>query len=148
MAEDRAVFSAARVAGVDEIANRVPQGYETQLGKEFLNGTDLSGGQWQRIALARGFVRNADVIFLDEPTASLDAKTEKALIDQLMVLAQDKTAIMISHRLFVTLTVDRILVLEHGRLVEEGTHQQLMKLDGVYAAMFKTQVGMYWPAEQ
>ena len=88
MAEDRAVFSAARVAGVDEIANRVPQGYETQLGKEFLNGTDLSGGQWQRIALARGFVRNADVIFLDEPTASLDAKTEKALIDQLMVLAQ------------------------------------------------------------
>jgi ATP-binding cassette subfamily B protein len=143
-----AVFSAARVAGVDEIANRVPQGYETQLGKEFLNGTDLSGGQWQRIALARGFVRNADVIFLDEPTASLDAKTEKALIDQLMVLAQDKTAIMISHRLFVTLMVDRILVLEHGRLVEEGTHQQLMKLDGVYAGMFKTQVQMYWPTEQ
>jgi len=143
-----AVFNAARVAGVDEIANRVPQGYETQLGKEFLNGTDLSGGQWQRIALARGFVRNADVIFLDEPTASLDAKTEKALIDQLMVLAQDKTAIIISHRLFVTPMVDRILVFDHGRLVEEGTHQQLMKHDGVYAEMFKTQVGMYWPTAQ
>ena len=143
-----AVFSAARVAGVDEIANRVPQGYETQLGKEFLNGTDLSGGQWQRIALARGFVRNAEVIFLDEPTASLDAETEKALIDQLMVLAQNKTAIIISHRLFVTPMVDRILVLEHGRLVEEGTHQQLMKQDGVYAEMFKTQVGMYWPTAQ
>lgn len=143
-----AVFNAARVAGVDEIVNRVPQGYETQLGKEFLNGTDLSGGQWQRIALARGFVRNADVIFLDEPTASLDAKTEKALIDQLMVLAQDRTAIIISHRLFVTPMVDRILVFEHGRLVEEGTHQQLMKQDGVYAEMFKTQVGMYWPTPQ
>lgn len=88
------------------------------------------------------------MILLDEPTASLDAKTEKALIDQHMVLAQDKTAIMKSHRLFVTLMVDRILVLEHGRLVEEGTHQQLMKLDGVYAEMFKTQVGMYWPSEQ
>jgi ATP-binding cassette subfamily B protein len=143
-----AVFNAARVAGVDEIVNRVPQGYETQLGKEFLNGTDLSGGQWQRVALARGFVRNADVIFLDEPTASLDAKTEKGLIDQLMVLAQDKTAIIISHRLFVTPMVDRILVFEHGRLVEEGTHQQLMKHDGVYAAMFNTQVGMYWPTAQ
>jgi ATP-binding cassette subfamily B protein len=143
-----AVLSAARVAGVDEIASRVPQGYETQLGKEFLNGTDLSGGQWQRIALARGFVRDAEVIFLDEPTASLDATTEKVLIDQLMVLAQNKTAIIISHRLFVTPMVDRILVLEHGRLVEEGTHQQLMKQDGVYAEMFKTQVGMYWPTAQ
>jgi len=143
-----AVLNAARVAGVDEIASRVPQGYETQLGKEFLNGTDLSGGQWQRIALARGFVRDAEVIFLDEPTASLDATTEKVLIDQLMVLAQNKTAIIISHRLFVTPMVDRILVLEHGRLVEEGTHQQLMKQDGVYAEMFKTQVGMYWPTAQ
>ena len=88
------------------------------------------------------------MIFLDEPTASLDATTEKALIDQLMVLAQNKTAIIISHRLFVTPMVDRILVLEHGRLVEEGTHQQLMKQDGVYAEMFKTQVGMYWPTAQ
>ena len=78
---------------------------------------------------------------------SLDATTEKALIDQLMVLAQNKTTIIISHRLFVTPMVDRILVLEHGRLVEEGTHQQL-KQDGVYAEMFKTQVGMYWPTPQ
>ena len=143
---DAAVFTAGRLAGVDEIAGRVPKGYETQLGKEFLNGTDLSGGQWQRIALARGFVRDAQVVFLDEPTASLDAETEKALFEQLMTLAHDKTAIIISHRLFVTPLVDRILVLDRGRLVEEGSHDQLMKQDGVYAEMFKTQVGMYWPA--
>lgn len=142
---DAAVFNAARLAGVDEIASHAPQGYDTQLGKEFLKGTDLSGGQWQRIALARGFVRDASVVFLDEPTAALDAKTEKALFEQLIALTQDKTAIVISHRLFVTPLVDRILVLEHGRLVEKGRHDQLMKHDGVYAEMFKTQVGMYWP---
>jgi len=142
---DTAVFTAAHLAGVDEIAERVSQGYETQLGKEFMNGTDLSGGQWQRIALARGFVRDANVVFLDEPTASLDAQTEQALFEQLMSLAEDKTAVVISHRLFVTPLVDRILVLEHGRLVEEGSHDQLMKQNGVYAEMFNTQVGMYWP---
>jgi ATP-binding cassette subfamily B protein len=140
-----AVFTAGHLAGVDEIAARVPKGYETQLGKEFMNGTDLSGGQWQRVALARGFVRGANVVFLDEPTASLDAQTEQALFEQLMSLAGDKTAIVISHRLFVTPLVDRIFVLEHGRLVEEGCHDQLMKQNGVYAEMFNTQVGMYWP---
>jgi ATP-binding cassette subfamily B protein len=142
---DAAVFNAARLAGVDEIAGHAPQGYDTQLGKEFSEGTDPSGGQWQRIALARGFVRDASVVFLDEPTAALDAKTEKVIFEQLMDLAQDKTAIVISHRLFVTPLVDRILVFERGRLIEEGPHDRLMKYDGVYAGMFKTQVGMYWP---
>lgn len=142
---EAAVFNAARLAGVDEIAGREPQGYDTPLGKEFSQGTDLSGGQWQRIALARGFVRDASIVFLDEPTAALDAKTEKALFEQLMNLAQDKTAIVISHRLFVTPLVDRILVLDRGRLVEEGRHDQLIKRGGIYAEMFKTQVGMYWP---
>lgn len=142
---DNAVFRAARLTGVDEIAKKAPQGYETQLGKEFLNGTDLSGGQWQKVALARGFVRDASVIFLDEPTASLDAKTEKAVFEQFLSLAEDKTAIVISHRLFITPLVDRIFVLEQGRLIEEGRHDQLLKLDGVYARMYKTQAGMYWP---
>lgn len=142
---DDAVLRAARMTGVDEIAARVPQGFETQLGKEFPNGTDLSGGQWQKIALARGFVRDASVIFLDEPTASLDAKTEKAVFEQFLSLAENKTAIVISHRLFITPLVDRIFVLEHGRLIEEGSHDQLMERDGVYASMYNTQAGMYWP---
>jgi ATP-binding cassette subfamily B protein len=142
---DNAVFRAARLTGVDEIARKAPQGYETLLGKEFLNGTDLSGGQWQKIALARGFVRDASVIFLDEPTASLDAKTEKAVFEQFLSLAEDKTAIVISHRLFITPLVDRIFVLEQGRLIEQGRHDQLLERDGVYARMYKTQAGMYWP---
>jgi ABC-type multidrug transport system fused ATPase/permease subunit len=133
------------MTGVDEIARKAPQGYETLLGKEFLNGTDLSGGQWQKIALARGFVRDASVIFLDEPTASLDAKTEKAVFEQFLSLAEDKTAIVISHRLFITPLVDRIFVLEQGRLIEQGRHDQLLERDGVYARMYKTQAGMYWP---
>src|SRR5688572_24383149 len=86
-----------------------------------------------------------EVIFLDEPTASLDAKTEKSLFEHFLLLAQEKTAIIISHRLFVTPLVDRVIVLEHGRLIEEGTHDQLMKRNGVYASMYKTQAGMYWP---
>lgn len=83
------------------------------MGREFSDGTELSGGGWQKVALARGFVRDARVIFLDEPTASLDAKTEKALFEQFLALAVDKTAVIISHRLFIAQMVDRILVLEH-----------------------------------
>lgn len=139
------VLRAAGLTGVDEIAKVAPYGYETLLGREFLDGVDLSGGGWQKVALARGFVRNASVVFLDEPTSALDAKTEKAVFEQFLSLAADKTAIIISHRLFVTPLVDRILVLEHGRLVEEGTHEDLMRRDGVYAGMYKTQAGMYWP---
>ena len=79
------------MSGVDEIAKLVPRGYDTLLGREFVDGAELSGGGWQKVALARGFVRDASVIFLDEPTASLDAKTEKALFEQFLALAVDKT---------------------------------------------------------
>lgn len=142
---DAAIFRAAKLTGVEEIAKAAPRGYDTHLGKEFYNGTDLSGGQWQRVALARGFVREASVIFLDEPSAALDAKTEQAMYEQVLSLARDKTAIIISHRLSITPLADRILVLEHGRLIEEGNHQQLMEREGKYAQMYKTQAGMYWP---
>lgn len=142
---DDAIFKAAELTGVDEIAKAAPLGYYTYLGKEFLGGTDLSGGQWQKVALARGFVRDASVIFLDEPSAALDAKTEQAMFEQILSLARDRTAFIISHRLSITPLVDRILVLEHGRLVEEGNHRQLMELDGKYARMYMTQAEMYWP---
>lgn len=142
---DESILRAAKLTGVDEIARVAPRGYDTHLGKEFLNGTDLSGGQWQKIALARGFVRDAGVVFLDEPSSSLDARTEHAMFAQVLSLARDKTAIIISHRLSITTQVDRILVLEGGRLIEQGTHHQLMELDGRYAQMYKTQAGMYWP---
>jgi ATP-binding cassette, subfamily B, bacterial len=143
--QDDAILKAAKLTGVDEIAQAAPRGYHTRLGKDFSNGIDLSGGQWQKIALARGFVRDANMLFLDEPSASLDAKTEQAMFEQVFSLAHDKTALIISHRLSITPMVDRILVLEHGHLIEEGSHRQLMERDGKYAQMYKTQAGMYWP---
>lgn len=142
---DDAILKAAKMTGVDEIARASPRGYHTQLGKEFLDGADLSGGQWQRVALARGFVRDADVIFLDEPSASLDARTERELFEQVLALAQEKTAIIISHRLSITPMVDRVLVLEDGRLIEEGSHIELLERNGKYARMYETQARMYWP---
>ena len=143
-AKKEAIFKAAKLTGVDQIAGSSSVGYDTQLGKEFQNGTDLSGGQWQKVALARAFLRDASVIFLDEPTASLDAKTEQAIFEQFLTLSQDKTAILISHRFSITPKVDRVLTIENGRLIEQGTHNQLMEMGGVYAQMYKTQASMYW----
>ena len=138
------VYAAAKRTGVDRIAQTAPDGYDTLLAKEFLHGTNLSGGQWQKVALARAFLRDAHVVFLDEPTASLDAKAEQAIFEQFLDLAQESTAILVSHRFSITPLVDRVLVLEQGRLVEEGTHDQLMKRGGRYARMYKTQADMYW----
>jgi ATP-binding cassette subfamily B protein len=143
-----AVFQAARAVGVDQIASRAPRGYETQLGSEFSGGVELSGGQWQQVALARGIVRGTDVLFLDEPSASLDPNAEHAMFESMLSLVQDKTAIIISHRLAVTSLVDRVLVIEHGRLVEEGTHAKLMERNGKYAGMYRMQAKMYWPQEE
>jgi ATP-binding cassette subfamily B protein len=143
--QNEAVLRAAELTGVDEIATRASNGYATHLGNEFVQGTELSGGQWQKVALARGFARDPEVIFLDEPNVSLDVKSEHAMFEQLLSVARHKTTIVISHRFAITPMVDRILVLEHGRLIEEGTHDQLMQLDGAYARMYKAQAGMYWP---
>ncbi len=146
-AKETAVFQAARLAQVDEIAQALPRGYQTLLSNEFQHGTDLSGGQWQRIALARGFARDSDVVVLDEPNSSLDVKTEQAIFSQVLALAKDKTAVIASHRLSLTPMVDRILVFDGGRLVENGSHTQLMTRDGEYAKIYRTQAAMYWPNE-
>jgi ATP-binding cassette subfamily B protein len=137
------IEAAARQAGADEVIAGLPRGYETTLGKWFENGEELSVGEWQKIALARAFLRDAQIIVLDEPTSALDARAEHEVFRKFHRLAQGRTAILISHRLSTVCMADRIYVLEHGRLVESGTHRELLRHNGVYAHLFKTQARYY-----
>lgn len=137
------VRAAATAAGVDEVLAGLPDGYRTRLSPEFPGGTDLSVGQWQRVALARAFFRDAPFLVLDEPTAALDARAERALFDRVRELCRGRTVLLISHRLSSVRTADRIFVLHHGRLVEQGSHDELMRLDGRYADMFRLQAAAY-----
>lgn len=143
--ERESVLKAAAWAGLQSVAQRSPHGYDVMLGKEFGDGLELSEGLWHRVALARAFVRDAAVLFLDEPTASLDARTEQKLFERVLSCSADKTTVIISHRLGITPMVDRVIVLDGGRVVEQGHHRKLMSQDGAYARMYRTQVGMYWP---
>ena len=122
---------------------KLPSGYDTLLGPEFLGGVDLSVGQWQRMALARAFFRNAPFVILDEPTASLDARAEHELFERIRSLLEDRTVLLISHRFSSVRTADRIYVLHEGRVVEDGTHQDLMARNGRYAEMFRLQAAAY-----
>jgi ABC-type multidrug transport system fused ATPase/permease subunit len=123
---------------MEDLIASLDDGYDTWLGRQF-GERDLSGGQWQRIALARAFYRDADLLILDEPTAALDPKAEQALFERFAALVQDRTAIMISHRLASARFADRILVIDQGALVEDGTHDDLMRRGGLYASMFTAQ---------
>jgi ATP-binding cassette subfamily B protein len=138
-----AIDQAARWAGADTVVEQLPAGYATQLGTEFAAGEELSIGQWQKIALARGFVSESPLVILDEPTSALDAKAEAEVFEKFHQLTQDKTAILISHRLSTIKLADRILVLSQGRLVESGTHDELMQHNGLYANLFETQAHPY-----
>jgi ATP-binding cassette subfamily B protein len=113
------------------------------LGRRFETGVDLSGGEWQKLALARAYLRDAQLLILDEPTAALDARSEFQVFERFAELTQDKMALLISHRFSTVRMADRIVVLEAGRLVEEGNHSQLMTLGGRYAAMFEMQAASY-----
>jgi ATP-binding cassette subfamily B protein len=148
--EDReAVEAAARKAGADSLLDRLADGWDTPLGKWFDGGVELSGGEWQKVALGRAFMRDARILLLDEPTSALDAQAEFELFARLRSLASGRTAIYISHRFSTVRQADRILFLEHGRLIEQGTHAELMALNGRYAHLFALQAAAYTgePAE-
>jgi ATP-binding cassette subfamily B protein len=122
----------------------LPAGYKTQLGKWFKDGRELSGGQWQKIALSRAFMRTqADVLVLDEPTAAMDAAAEATIFEHFRNLTTNKIAILISHRFSTVRMADQIVVIQEGRIVERGSHDELMKLNGHYAHLFSLQAKGY-----
>ncbi|MEO0374623.1 MAG: ABC transporter ATP-binding protein [Cyanobacteria bacterium P01_A01_bin.17] len=142
-AEDNKVQAAADRSGADSVITRLPQGYATVLGKMFDQGEELSIGQWQKIALARAFLRESQLIVLDEPTSAMDPKAEFEVFQQFRQLIQQQAAILISHRLSTVKLADRIYVMSQGEIIEQGTHPELMAADQSYAHLFRTQAQNY-----
>ena len=137
------IMAAADKGGAVPVIEKLPNGYQTMLGKTFENSVDLSGGEWQKMALSRAFMRDAQILILDEPTAALDAKAEYDVYLRFAELTGGKTTLFISHRFSTVRMAQHILVLADGRLVEQGTHDQLMALGGSYAEMFTIQADRY-----
>jgi ATP-binding cassette subfamily B protein len=137
------IHRAAEKSLAADVVKKLAAGYDQMLGRRFVSGVDLSGGEWQRIALARAYLRDAQLLILDEPTAALDAKSELEVFERFAELTTGKMALLISHRFSTVRMADRIVVLAGGRLVEEGTHQQLIALGGQYAEMFEMQAASY-----
>jgi len=142
--EDRPrIIGAAEKSGAHPVIAALPEGYETMLGRWFSKGRDLSGGEWQKIALARAFMRDCEVLVLDEPTAALDAENELKVFQQFRELAEDKIAVLISHRFSTVRMADRIFVIDKGHIIEQGTHAELLDLGGTYARLFMLQAESY-----
>lgn len=137
------IKQSALSSGIDPVIKNLSHGYDSILGKMFEHGAELSIGEWQKIALARAFLRDAYIIILDEPTSAMDAKAEFEIFEKFKKLAHGKTAFLISHRLSTAKLADRILVLEGGRLIEDGSHDELIRQNGVYATMFSLQSRNY-----
>jgi ATP-binding cassette subfamily B protein len=141
--DDSALWEAARKSGASSLVERLPAQLEQMLGRRFEGGIDLSGGQWQRMALARAYLRDAQVLILDEPTASLDAVAEAEVFDNFAELTRDRMALLISHRFSTVRMADRIVVLADGQVSEEGTHDHLVSAGGQYARLFEIQAANY-----
>lgn len=137
------IQTAAKKSMADEIIARLPQGYDQMLGRRFEQGVDISGGEWQKVALARAYLRDAQILILDEPTAALDARSEFEVFQRFAELTAGKMALFISHRFSTVRSADRIIVLENGKIAEEGSHDQLAKMGGRYAEMFEMQASSY-----
>jgi ATP-binding cassette subfamily B protein len=134
------IEQAVKAAGAEEIVARLPQGYDSILGKWFVGGTELSVGEWQRIALARAFLRQSPLIILDEPTSALDPWAEADWLLRFRRLANGRTAIVITHRFTTAMHADVIHVMEHGRIIESGSHYELLERNGPYAESWTTQM--------
>lgn len=137
------IEDAAHRSLADEIIERLPSGYDQMVGRRFEDGVDLSGGEWQKVALGRAYMRDAQLLILDEPTAALDARAEYEVFQRFTELTAGKTAVLISHRFSTVRMADRILVLEHGSHLESGTHEELLVLGGRYAELFNLQAAGY-----
>jgi ATP-binding cassette subfamily B protein len=142
--DDRArIVEAARRSLADEVIAKLPAGYDQMLGKRFHEGVDLSGGEWQKIAIARAYMRDALVLIVVEPTAALDARAEVEVFQRFKELSEGKTAVLISHRFSSVRMADRIVVLKDGRVDAAGTHDELVAQDGMYAELFEMQAAGY-----
>jgi len=137
------VRAAAQKSLAEGVIRKLPKSYEQILGRRFEGGVDLSGGEWQKMALARAYLRDAQLLILDEPTAALDAKSEHEVFQRFAELTHGKMALLISHRFSTVKMADRILVLEAGQIAEEGDHEQLLLRGGRYAEMFELQAASY-----
>jgi ATP-binding cassette subfamily B protein len=137
------IEKAAQRSLADEVIARLPKGYQQMLGKLFRSGVELSGGEWQKVAIARAYMRDAQLLILDEPTAALDARAEFQVFQRFKDLAAGKTAVIISHRFSTVRMADRIIVLENGRIIESGTHAELTATNGHYAELFELQAAGY-----
>ncbi len=141
--QQSAIEFAAHKSLADTVIDKLEGGYDQMLGRRFENGVELSGGEWQRVALARAYLRDAQLLILDEPTAALDAKSELEVFERFAELTLGKMALLISHRFSTVRMADRIVVLSGGRLIQEGSHKQLIDSGGLYAEMFEMQAASY-----
>jgi ATP-binding cassette subfamily B protein len=141
---DRArIKEAAERSRAADVIAKLPGGYDQMIGKRFKNGVELSGGEWQKVAIARAYMRDAQVLILDEPTAALDARAEFEVFQRFKEVSEGRTAVLISHRFSSVRMADRILVLADGRVEAQGTHDQLIAQSGRYAELFELQAASY-----